>query len=275
MDRPTKIAITGVSGRMGQMLLRAVDESDKATLVGVSEHPGHAWVGQDLGTAMGLAPRGLTVAGDPLDALQNAHAVLDFTTPEATIANAEIAAQVRAAHVIGTTGLTEGDLAKLAAAARHAPIIRSGNFSLGVNLLSALTRQVAAALGQEFDIEVVEMHHRHKVDAPSGTALMLGEAAAGGRGHKLADIRDTAREGITGARTSGHIGFAALRGGDVVGEHEVIFAGAGERIILKHIASDRMLFARGALKAAIWGHHQKPGQYSMLDVLGLDVPGLG
>ncbi|MCF6273598.1 MAG: 4-hydroxy-tetrahydrodipicolinate reductase [Rhodobacteraceae bacterium] len=271
MGEPTKIAITGVSGRMGQMLLRAVDESNAAELVGVTERQGHDWIGRDIGEAMGLAPRGVIVQDGPLKALQNAHAVLDFTTPEATLATAEIAAQVRAAHVIGTTGLSESDLAKLEAAARHAPVIRSGNFSLGVNLLTVLARQAAAALGEEFDIEVVEMHHRHKVDAPSGTALMLGEAAAEGRGRKLADIRDAAREGITGARTAGHIGFAALRGGDVVGEHEVIFAGAGERIVLKHIASDRMLFARGALKAALWGHHRKPGQYSMLDVLGLDV----
>ena len=270
MGEQTKIAIMGVSGRMGQMLLQAVDESKAATLVGVSERPGHAWVGQDLGVAMGGAKRGIVVMDQPLDVLQNAHALLDFTTPEATMANAEIAAQVRAAHVIGTTGLSDENLSYLEAASRHAPIIRSGNFSLGVNLLTILTRKVAAALDEDFDIEVVEMHHRHKVDAPSGTALMLGEAAAEGRGKPLSDIRDEAREGMTGERQRGSIGFAALRGGDVVGEHEVIFAGAGERISLKHIASDRMLFARGAVKAAIWGHHQKPGQYSMLDVLGME-----
>jgi len=265
----TNIAVMGVSGRMGQMLLRAVDEAPAAALIGVSERPGHPWVGRDLGEAMGQAPRGITVFDEPLEVLQNAHALLDFTTPEATMANAEIAAQVRAAHVVGTTGLSEKNLAFLAAAARHAPIIQSGNFSLGVNLLTVLTRKVAAALDADFDIEVLEMHHRHKVDAPSGTALMLGEAAAAGRGQALNDVRDAAREGITGARQRGHIGFSALRGGDVVGEHEVIFAGEGERISLKHIASDRMLFARGAVKAALWGHHQKPGQYSMLDVLGM------
>ncbi len=269
MGELTKIAIMGVSGRMGQMLLQAVDEASSAVLVGATERADHAWVGQDLGAAMGGKARGVVVQDNPLDAVQHAHAVLDFTTPEATMANAEIAAQVRAAHVIGTTGLSDDNLAFLAAAARHAPIIRSGNFSLGVNILTLLTRQVAAALDEDFDIEVVEMHHRHKVDAPSGTALMLGEAAAEGRGVALETIRDAAREGITGARQRGHIGFAALRGGDVVGEHEVIFAGAGERISLKHIASDRMLFARGAVKAALWGHHQKPGQYSMLDVLGM------
>ena len=270
MSGQTRIAVMGVSGRMGQMLLRAVDETPDATLVGVSERPGHAWIGQDLGAAMGLAPRGVTVLDEPLEVLQNAHALLDFTTPEATMANAEIAAQVRAAHVVGTTGLSDENLAFLTAASRHAPIIRSGNFSLGVNLLAVVAKQVAAALDEDFDIEVMEMHHRHKVDAPSGTALMLGEAAAEGRGHALADIRDAAREGITGERVRGHIGFSAMRGGDVVGEHEVVFAGAGERVILKHIASDRMLFARGAVKAALWGHHQKPGQYSMLDVLGME-----
>ncbi len=270
MSGQVNIAVMGVSGRMGQMLLSAVDEHAGASLAGVSERPGHAWVGHDLGEVMGGAARGVIVRDNPLDTLQHAHALLDFTTPEATIANAEIAAQVRAAHVIGTTGLSADDLARLEAASRHAPIIRSGNFSLGVNLLSVLTRKVAAALDEDFDIEVVEMHHRHKVDAPSGTALMLGEAAAEGRGHKLDDIRDLAREGITGERRAGHIGFAALRGGDVVGEHEVIFAGMGERISLRHIASDRMLFARGALKAALWGHGQKPGQYSMLDVLGME-----
>ena len=271
MGEQTKIAVMGVSGRMGQMLLQAVDEASGATLVGATERAGHAWVGQDLGEAMGGKARGLIVQDNPLDALQHAHAVLDFTTPEATMANAEIAAQVRAAHVIGTTGMSEADFAFLAAAARHAPIIQSGNFSLGVNILTQLVKQAAAALDEDFDIEVVEMHHRHKVDAPSGTALMLGEAAAEGRGQALETIRDAAREGMTGARQRGHIGFSAMRGGDVVGEHEVVFAGAGERLTLKHIASDRMLFARGAVKAALWGHHQKPGQYSMLDVLGMAV----
>jgi len=267
MSEQTKIAVMGVSGRMGQMLLQAVDESGDATLIGASERPGHEWIGQDLGVAMGGKARGVIVMDQPLDALQNAHALLDFTTPEATLANAEIAAMVRAAHVIGTTGLSPQNLKVLEAVSRHAPVIRSGNFSLGVNLLTILTRKVAEALDEDFDIEVVEMHHRHKVDAPSGTALMLGEAAAEGRGYSLAEVRDPAREGVTGERERGHIGFSALRGGDVVGEHEVIFAGAGERLSLKHIASDRMLFARGAVKAAIWGHHQKPGQYSMIDVL--------
>jgi 4-hydroxy-tetrahydrodipicolinate reductase len=180
-----------------------------------------------------------------------------------------LAAQARAVHVIGTTGLEEAHLTKLRAAARHAVIVRAGNMSLGVNLLVRLTQKVAAALDEDWDIEVVEAHHRMKVDAPSGTALMLGEAAAEGRGVSLAEVRDSGRDGITGARKRGDIGFAAIRGGDVVGEHDVIFAADGERIVLRHLATDRAIFARGALKAAVWGQSAKPGEYDMMDVLGL------
>ena len=165
--------------------------------------------------------------------------------------------------------MTEDEIARLAAPASRATIVRAGNMSLGVNLLTQLTRQVAAALDADFDIEVIEAHHNQKVDAPSGTALMLGEAAAEGRGATLSDVRDSGRDGITGARRRGDIGFTAIRGGDIVGEHDVMFAGAGERIILRHVASDRSLFARGALKAAIWGQGKPPGEYDMLDVLGL------
>jgi 4-hydroxy-tetrahydrodipicolinate reductase len=204
-----------------------------------------------------------------LPALARAHAVLDFTAPSATLELAGLAAQARVVHVIGTTGMTDDEIAALEPASRHAVIIRAGNMSLGVNLLMGLTRQVAAALGEEFDIEVIEAHHRHKVDAPSGTALMLGEAAAEGRGVELADMRESGRDGITGARAPGAIGFSAVRGGDIVGEHEVLFAGPGERIKISHIATDRRLFARGALKAALWGLDKKPGQYSMTHVLGL------
>jgi len=263
------IVVTGASGRMGRMLIETVLASDKARLVGALERAGHDWIGRDLGTAMGAAPLGLTVTDDPLEVFAKAQAVLDFTAPAATVEFAAIAAQARAVHVIGTTGLTEDDLAAIAAAARHAPVIRAGNMSLGVNLLVKLTRMVAAALDADYDIEVVEAHHNRKVDAPSGTALMLGEAAADGRGAKLDDVADRGRDGITGARTRGAIGFAAIRGGDIVGEHDVIFAGPGERIVLRHIASDRRLFAKGALKAALWGQDRKPGQYDMLDVLGL------
>ena len=263
------IVVTGAAGRMGQMLAEVIQASDKARLVGALERPGHAWIGQDLGAMQGGAPNGVIVEDDPLPAFARAQAVLDFTSPAATVAYAGLAAQARAVHVIGTTGMTDEDLSSLDAAACHAVLVRAGNMSLGVNLLVGLTRQVAAALGTDFDIEVIEAHHRHKVDAPSGTALMLGEAAAEGRGVKLADVRESGRDGITGAREPGAIGFAAIRGGDIVGEHEVLFAGEGERIKISHIATDRRLFARGALTAALWGQDKKPGHYSMTDVLGL------
>lgn len=264
-----KVAILGVSGRMGQMLVRAVAENENTTLSGVTERPGHDWIGRDLSMVLPGAPEGVTVSGDPLEVFAATEAVIDFTSPSAVLAHAALAAQARAVHVIGVTGMDAEQIAALEPAARHATIIRAGNMSLGVNLLTLLTRKVAAALDADFDIEIVEMHHRHKVDAPSGTALMLGEAAATGRGVKLADVTDSGRDGHTGARNRGDIGFAALRGGDVAGEHDVVFAAEGERIILRHIATDRMIFARGAIKAALWGRGKAPGTYDMLDVLGL------
>jgi 4-hydroxy-tetrahydrodipicolinate reductase len=195
--------------------------------------------------------------------------VIDFTTPAATLEFAALTAQARAVHIIGTTGMNAAEIEQLEPASRHAVIVRAGNMSLGVNLLTKLTEKVAAALDADFDIEIIETHHHHKVDAPSGTALMLGEAAAVGRGVNLNDVRESGRDGMTGARKRGDIGFVAIRGGDVVGEHDVLFAGAGERIILRHMATDRSIFARGALKAALWGQTQKPGHYDMMDVLGL------
>lgn len=269
MTQKPGIVITGASGRMGQMLLRTVAESDKARLVGAVERAGHPWIGQDAGLAMGGPALGVTVTDDPLEAFARAQAVIDFTAPEATLGFAELAAQARAVHVIGTTGMTEAQIAALKPAARHATIIRAGNMSLGVNLLVQLTRKVAAALDAEFDIEVLEAHHRHKVDAPSGTALMLGRAAAEGRGQDLDAVADRARDGITGAREPGHIGFSVIRGGDIVGEHDVIFAAPGERVVLRHVATDRAIFARGALRAALWGQGKPPGEYDMVDVLGL------
>ncbi len=263
------VVVTGVSGRMGQMLVREILSHDGLKLAGALERAGHDWVGRDLGEAMGGAPLGVLVEDDPLDAFARAQAVIDFTAPAATVTFAELAAQARAVHVIGTTGLSDPDLAAIHRAARHAVVVRAGNMSLGVNLLTQVTRQVAAALDVDWDIEIVETHHNRKVDAPSGTALMLGEAAAEGRGVDLAEVSDRGRDGITGARKPGDIGFHAIRGGDVVGEHEVLFASPGERIVLKHIASDRALFARGALRAALWGQGKAPGEYDMLDVLGL------
>ena len=263
------IVVTGASGRMGQMLIQTISDSNRARLTGAVERPGHNWIGQDVGTAMGGAPLGVTVTDDPLEAFANAQAVIDFTAPAASVEFATLTAQARVVHVIGTTGFSDDDLTRLKAAARHAIIIRAGNMSLGVNLLTQLTKQVAAALDEDYDIEIVEAHHNQKVDAPSGTALMLGQAAALGRGVSLEATSDRGRDGITGKRERGHIGFSSIRGGDIVGEHDVIFAAAGERLILRHIATDRAVFARGALKAALWGQGRPPGEYDMLDVLGM------
>ncbi|TMM52354.1 4-hydroxy-tetrahydrodipicolinate reductase [Sulfitobacter sabulilitoris] len=269
MTQTPGIVITGASGRMGRMLIELLARSDQAHLVGAVERAGHDWIGRDVGEAMGGAPTGVTVTDDPLEAIAKCQAVIDFTAPAATLEFAALAAQARAVHVIGTTGMTDDQIAMLEPAARHAVIVRAGNMSLGVNLLVLLTRRVAAALDEDYDIEVIEAHHNQKVDAPSGTALMLGEAAADGRGVALADVRDSGRDGMTGARTRGHIGFSAIRGGDIVGEHDVMFAAAGERIVLRHVASDRAVFGRGAIKAALWGQGRRPGEYDMLDVLGL------
>lgn len=263
------VVITGASGRMGQMLINALRHFDKMRLVGCLERPGHSWIGHDIGEVMGGAPMGIIVSDDPLEVFAKAQAIIDFTSPAATVEFADIAAQARAVHVIGTTGLSDADFTRLKLAARHATIIQAGNMSLGVNLLVKLTEKVAHALDLDWDIEIIEAHHKMKVDAPSGTALMLGEAAAKGRGIALSDAKTPTRDGITGARKEGSIGFCAIRGGDIVGEHDVIFASAGERVILRHIATDRSIFARGAIKAALWGQGKKPGMYTMLDVLDL------
>ena len=214
----------------------------------------------------------MRVTDDALSLVVDAHGIIDFSTPETSVALAALAAQARIVHVIGTTGFGPEHLAAIEAAARHATIVRSGNMSLGVNLLAGLVHQAAAALGEAYDIEIVEMHHRMKVDAPSGTALMLGEAAAAGLGAPLAERALRGRDGHTGARDSGKIGFASLRGGTVVGDHTVVLAGAGERLELTHRAEDRAIFARGALKAALWARDKKPGEYTMADVLGLSAP---
>ncbi len=267
-----RIAVMGAGGRMGRELVRAADRPD-CIVAGGTERAGSPLLGQDLGTLAGLGPLEVAVTDDALDLLTRVDAILDFTSPAATVEFAGLAANARIVHVIGTTGFTPQQELAITAAARHAVIIKAGNMSLGVNLLTAITRQVAAALDADYDIEIVEMHHRHKVDAPSGTALMLGQAAALGRGVELEKNAVRVRDGHTGARKSGDIGFQSLRGGSVVGDHTVIFAGEGERIELTHIAQDRSIFARGAVKAALWGQGKKPGVYSMLDVLGISVTG--
>ncbi len=266
-----RLVVVGAAGRMGQALIRAIHAASGVSLSGAVERKGSPMLGRDAGEIAGLGPLGLAITDDPLPAFAAADGVLDFTMPAATIEFAGYAAQARIVHIVGTTGCSADDDAKIAAAARHTTIVKSGNYSLGVNILSALTEKVAKALGpQDFDIEIVEMHHKHKVDVPSGTALLLGEAAAKGRGISLDDHSVRSRDGHTGARAEGAIGFAALRGGAVVGDHSVIFAGNDEMITLSHHAVNRSMFAGGAIAAAKWALHKKPGLYSMRDVLTLN-----
>jgi 4-hydroxy-tetrahydrodipicolinate reductase len=263
-----KIVVAGASGRMGRALVREIAQGHGVTLVGALESEGHPDLGMDAGALAGLQPNGVKLTADPLPLLARAQGVIDFTRPMVSTMLADLAAQARIVHVIGTTGFSPHDDKRIAAAANHAVIVKSGNMSLGVTLLAVLVAKAAKAL-PGYDIEILEMHHKMKVDAPSGTALLLGEAAAKARGVALERHSVRGREGNTGAREDGSIGFASLRGGSVVGEHEVILAGAGERITLSHSAEDRSIFARGALAAVRWGHDKKPGLYGMTDVLGL------
>lgn len=264
------LVVVGAGGRMGQALVRAIQDIDGVRLAGAVERQGSPAVGRDAGELAGTGHLGVAIGSDPLPAFARADGVLDFTSPDASVTFAGYAAQARIVHVIGTTGCGPDHDAAIAAAARHATIVKSGNMSLGVNLLAVLVEQAARALGPEdFDVEVLEMHHRHKVDAPSGTALLLGQAAAAGREIALEERSVRVRDGHTGARPQGAIGFATLRGGSVVGDHSVILAGTGERVVLSHHAEDRAIFARGAVRAALWGHGRKAGLYSMRDVLGL------
>ncbi len=269
MSETPGIAVTGVSGRMGRMLVQEIVAGGKARLTGALERAGHDWTGRDLGACLGGAELGVEVTDRAERAFEGAAAVIDFTAPAATLDFAARAAEAGIVHVIGTTGFDDGQLAALKPHAARSVQIRAGNMSLGVNLLVGLARKVGAALDADWDVEVVEAHHNRKVDAPSGTALMLGEAVAAGRGVSLAEVSDRGRDGMTGARRRGDIGFSAIRGGDIVGEHDVIFAGAGERIVLRHMATDRGIFARGAVRAALWGQGRAPGAYDMADVLGL------
>ncbi len=264
-----RIAVMGAAGRMGLACVREVRARAGCRLTGASEAPGHSALGRDIGVDAGLGALGV-ILSDDLDAvLAEADAVIDFTTPGATLDHAAHTARRGLVHVIGATGFSELQEAAIEKAAAQAIIVKSGNMSLGVNLLAHLTAKAAQILSDDFDIEIVEMHHRHKVDAPSGTALLLGEAAAQGRGVDLNAVADRARDGHTGARKKGDIGFAVLRGGGVVGDHTVIFASDSERVELTHKAGDRGLFAQGALRAALWAANQPPGLYSMKDVLGL------
>ena len=266
-----KLVVVGAAGRMGQTLIRAIDATEGVELSAAIEVSGSPHIGRDSGEMAGIGSNGIAISEDALAAFAAAEGVVDFTIPKASVEFAGLAAQARIVHVIGTTGCTAEDEAKFDAAARHARVVKSGNMSLGVNLLAVLVRQAAQALdAADFDIEVLEMHHKHKIDAPSGTAFLLGEAAAIGRNVNLSEHSVRVRDGITGARGQGEIGFATLRGGSVIGEHSVLFAGEGETIEITHRATDRLLFARGAIKAALWAHDKKAGRYDMLDVLGLE-----
>ena len=264
-----RLIVAGAGGRMGRTLVKAIADSKSFALAGALEDARSPLIGWDAGTLAGTPENGVKLSGDAGALLDKADGIIDFTAPVATVVFAALAAKLGKVHIIGTTGLSATDEAEIKNAAKSAVIVKSGNMSLGVNLLAALTRRVAKTLDDTFDIEILEMHHNQKVDAPSGTALMLGRAAAEGRGIDLDKRSVRARDGHTGARKPGDIGFAALRGGTVVGEHSVIFAGPAERIELVHKAEDRMIFARGALHAARWARAQKPGLYSMMDVLGL------
>ena len=264
-----RLIVAGAGGRMGRTLIHAIAATDGATLAGAVDAPGSAVIGRDAGDLAGLGKNGVEVRADVEPLLAQADGLLDFTAPAATVAFAELVARKGLVHVIGTTGLTGENDKLVAEAAKRAVIVKSGNMSMGVNLLAALVKRVAKTLDDDFDIEILEMHHNKKVDAPSGTALMFGQAAAEGRGVDLAQRSARGRDGHTGARCPGDIGFASLRGGSVVGDHVVIFAGPAERVELVHRAEDRMIFARGALRAALWARGKKPGIYSMADVLGL------
>jgi 4-hydroxy-tetrahydrodipicolinate reductase len=268
-----RIGVIGCAGRMGRANLREILSTPQMTLSGGIERPGHPAVGQDLGVLAGLDPVGVAATDDVVALVSTSQAVIEFSTPEASLANAAVCAAQGCAHVIGTTGLTAEQERELRRLAARTAIVWAPNMSLGVNLLLGLVEQVARTLDPAFDIEILEMHHGQKVDAPSGTALALGWAAARGRGVELDAVAARARDGITGARGTGQIGFAVLRGGDVVGDHRVIFAGQGERLELAHVASDRRIYARGAVHAARWAAGQPPGLYGMAEVLGLRPSG--
>ena len=264
-----RLIVAGASGRMGRTLVRAIAETKGVTLCGALEQPGSPMIGRNASDLAGVGGQDILVTDDTETLMAHADGIIDFTIPAATVDHAKLAAKAGIVHIIGTTGFTADDEAAIAEAAKRAVIVKSGNMSLGVNLLAALVKRVAKTLDEDFDIEVLEMHHNKKIDAPSGTALLLGRAAADGRGISLDQRSVRSRDGHTGARQAGDIGFATLRGGTVVGEHTVIFAGTAERIELSHRAEDRMIFARGAVKAALWANGKKPGLYSMADVLGL------
>ncbi len=266
-ERPLRVAVVGAAGRMGRMLLRAVLDDDASSLVVATERDGSPYLGGDAGALVGFGDCGTVVTtGLPDDS--GCDVIIDFTAPQATLAHAEFAAAHGCAMVIGTTGFSDGELASLRQRLSEQRAVMAANFSVGVNLALQLARQTAAILDETYDAEIVEAHHRHKVDAPSGTALALGRAVAEGRGVDLRQRAVFAREGETGARRAGDIGFAVVRAGNIVGDHRTLFVSDEEQVEIRHVAHDRMVFAKGALRAAHWLAAQPAGWYDMADVLG-------
>lgn len=265
----TRIGVIGCAGRVGRMLIADIVAAEGCTLAGGVTRPGSAALGQDLGDMAGIGRQGIAAADDAERLLRGSDVAIEFTTPTATAEHAALAARLGKPVVIGTTGLHGPEEAALREAARQVPIVWAANTSLGINLLMGLVEQVAARLGPDWDLEIMEMHHRHKVDAPSGTALALGRAAAAARGVGFDEAAQRGRDGITGPRRAGAIGFAALRGGDNIGEHHVLFAGLGEQLELTHRATNRGIYSKGAVRAAQWLVGKPPGLYGMKEVLGL------
>ena len=271
MKNHFKVSVLGATGRMGSQIIRRIAESPTISLHYVVEHKGHDWIGEDCGEKLLSKENNVLITDDLNLALKGADAVIDFTTPDNSLECLKICAQVNTAHIIGTTGFDAAQQNMIFEHAKKVIVIKAGNMSLGINILTCLVERISSSLDLDFDVEILEMHHRHKVDAPSGTALMLGEAVARGKGKKLQELRVAARDGISESREDGTIGFASLRGGGIVGEHEVSFTSGTERISIKHEAFSRDIFVNGAIKAALWSKEKEPepGLYDMLDVLNL------
>lgn len=263
-----RVIVTGAGGRMGRNLVCAIGEQDGMELVGATERPGSEICGQDAGKTAGLQEFGVPIV-DNIQDCPEADVLIDFTAPEATLLHADFSADRGMSMVIGTTGFAEKQLRQLRDVLADLPALMASNYSVGVNLALQLIGQAASVLDEDYDVEIIEAHHRHKVDAPSGTAISMGEVVAASRGHELKDVAVYAREGITGERIKGNIGFSSIRSGDIVGEHTAIFAGLGERLEIRHVATDRMAFARGAIRGALWLQDKPPGFYDIRDVLGL------
>jgi len=264
-----RIAVTGAAGRMGKTLIEAIANHSEATLTAALEHPGSSLIGVDAGELAGIGRNGVVVGADIEAVVADFDVLIDFSVPVASVTNARVCAAHGRKLVLGTTGFDEGQKAQIAAAMEKTAICQASNFSTGVNLCFKLLDMAARVLGDDVDIEIYEAHHRHKVDAPSGTALSMGEVVADALGRDLKEVAVYGREGQTGARARNTIGFATVRAGDIVGDHTVMFAADGERVEITHKASSRMSFARGAVRAAVWLADKSAGRFDMQDVLGL------